>query len=785
MALIPIIRDYLDLVALKGSENLAPQTLSFFAQAFLDCIKYLVTFGWVRDLLYLPFSVPSLTSAVFSENFFIQDLNKVFFEDQSAMMGVSSLFVCGLLNSLFCCLPTGVPQLIATRRCLVQGVFAGVASSLGVILGQWTMVCLTLFGCRELIISWFACEPFNYLFGLAVLFYIVYDMATEKRLRSVELSESGVLARIFLGCFILTWTEQGTLFHYLSSLTLGPEPSLLQCDSGAMGQGSYCLGLLLGQCGLSALFIWATLSTKDMLFDLSKMPYSLFLKRANFFCLAATFSFSLSSLPYYGLDYLFTNPLGFSSQDKSLETSLFAQKDLVDDNRLLTSADVSFPLTVDTDISYFDRGDFGDDVGYFKRYFEDLNYQGEYGWLARRDRKPNLYASGETTKTVLRNFLGAYDEEQTPQADKNKQKKKKPSLQATTQTQKSPFYQKLKKRFNNQYREVRRDWRVTEGYLLGDSFHAHPRLREVTPAALIQQENTLKQKYYTNPVYKALLSVDIDMFVQRQPSDAFLSTQDEMVLAQKRSLLSKYYDTLREYQNLPYAEDFETFFNGSKSFVDRTYHHQFKGSFYVVRRLFALTLDKNANGAQKAVLSFDQPLYQKNAVPGLSTAHEELAINPDKTSSPFLEATDSSPFYLGWDTNTRQMVLTKRFLPQSRMMEMPTTQTDPESFTRELQTPISESEKPLVFTSWPMPKETLYQLKAKPSSPLITLFEPVTNPQMSMFNDPSKPRAPGSGVRTYPANMRYFMRLAERVAPNQGGFIWPGQDLLSTSDLDD
>jgi hypothetical protein len=34
-----------------------------------------------------------------------------------------------------------------------------------------------------------------------------------------------------------------------------------------------------------------------------------------------TFVFCLTSIPYYGFDYLMSNPLGFFSQDKSLTWS--------------------------------------------------------------------------------------------------------------------------------------------------------------------------------------------------------------------------------------------------------------------------------------------------------------------------------------------------------------------------------------------------------------------------------------------------------------------------------
>lgn len=804
MAFVPLIRDYLDVLStLTHSSSGTPEifgilkaTVAFFCQAGLSFGAYCLTFGWVRDIFYLPLLVPKYAQAIFSEHFFLEDIHLASSQLDSLTQGPSplTLFGYGLLNSVFCCLPFSTVHFISIRRLLVQGIYAGSANILGTVLGQSLFVLLTLFGCRTIIISWFSLEPFNYLFGLGLVFWVLYTMATEKRLRAVDLSETQTLLFIFGTSFLLTWTEQGTLYQSLTQLNFGPAPSLLQFDLGSQGQlfghFSYGFGLLLGQALVSCLFIWSTLTLKKIVFQLSNLPYSVFLKRLNFIFLTGTFSLSLSSLPYYGYDYLLTGPLGFISQDKSLETSLFSQKNLKDSNRLLTGLDVTFPLTIDTDISYFDRADYGDQPGYFKRNFEALNYQGEYAWLCRRDKKPNLYASGKPAKTVIRDLLETVNLEKsdeggdTQETDKTPKATKRLAQTTAFDTQKTPskFRQKLKKRFTDTYMEKRLDYRTSSGYAIGESFNTLQSLTDPPVSSQSQIETAVKQKYYANPVYQTLLKVDIDTFLKRQPQTAFLSEEDEALLFQKRYLLSKYHDTLRDYQKVPYAPEFQELFQGSKSFVDRVYNHQFKGTLTVLRRLFAVTLDKEYNLPQKAVLKFDQPLFQKDPLAADVTRHEELP-QQNGLKSPFLELTDASPFYLGWDNELRQMIFTKRFLPptQNVKMEVPN-DLNPRTFYANLKRDPALTEgstqpsETLVFTAWPLPKDRIYELKANPTNQLVTLFEPVTNPQMKFLSEAVTMNFNSSkdDIYTFPANMRYFGRVAERLAPNQGGFIWPG-----------
>lgn len=808
--MISLIRDYLDV--LSGILNISHSyfdiikvTFIFFFQSFIHFFQYILTFGWFRDIMYLPILVPKYQQLVLSERFFYEDVNVEFFQNLSDIRSSNGIFgfcILGFLNSLFCCLPFSTTHLLAIRRLFVQGMVAGIASTTGIIIGQCAFIFCTIFGIRAMIIPWLSWDPLNYLLGLILLFSVVYEMANEKRIRPIEISEQQTLRNIFLISILFTWTEQANISQYLTNVTFSNQPSLLTLGGTATASAhfSYFIGIILGHICFSGIFIALSIVLKNSLFSLSKLPYSVWLKRVNAVFLVGILGLSFSSTPYYSLDYLLAGPLGFISQDKLLESSIFSQRNTQDPSRLLTSMDIIFPFSIDTDISYFDRGDYGEQPGFFKRNFEELNYQGEYAWLVRRDKKPNLYSSAQTTRTKIRDLF-QFDQNELNQTDRDSSNEKSDSSgkKLTNVTAYQPTFKtgdrdrlKIKKRYEENYDESR----ANETFLIGESFNNFPQ----TDASLTPLETTLKQKYYANRVYKTLLNIEIDAFLKRQPKSYQLTPEEENMVFRKRYLLAKYHDTIRAYQQLPYRDEFNEFFQGSKSFVDRAYHHQFKGNLATLKRLFAVTFDdETAN----AILKYDQPLLIDNTELKNQLVHEELSLinevnntsnieSGDNNSlvetsklnkisngnSPLLESQDSTPFYLGWDNDKRQMVLTKKFVPQVANhigLEMTNlTNKDFYSFLKTTDNNVS-SDKNLTFTTWPLKKDKVLEVKSKPNNQAVTLFEPTTNPEMlSILKIVSASRGGNVEIFSFPTNMRFFNKTPEHLTPNQGGLVWPG-----------
>jgi hypothetical protein len=110
--MISLIRDYLDV--LSGILNISHSyfdivklTFIFFFQSFIHFFQYILTFGWFRDMMYLPIILPKYQQLVLSERFFYEDLNIEFFKNLGDLNFVSSnsifgFFILGFLNSLFC-----------------------------------------------------------------------------------------------------------------------------------------------------------------------------------------------------------------------------------------------------------------------------------------------------------------------------------------------------------------------------------------------------------------------------------------------------------------------------------------------------------------------------------------------------------------------------------------------------------------------------------------------------------------------------------------------------------
>ena len=817
--MISLIRDYLDV--LSGILNISHSyfdivkvTFIFFFQSFIHFFQYILTFGWFRDMMYLPIILPKYQQLVLSERFFYEDLNIEFFKNLGDLNFVSSnsifgFFILGFLNSLFCCLPLSTTHLLAIRRLFVQGMVAGIASTAGIIVGQCAFIFCTIYGIRALIIPWFSWDPLNYILGLILLFSVVYEMANEKRIRPIESSEQQTLRNIFFISILFTWTEQANISQYLTNVTFGNQPSLLTLGGTATANShfSYFVGILLGHICFSGIFIGLSVAFKNGLFTLSKLPYSVWLKRVNAVFLVGILGLSFSSTPYYSLDYLLAGPLGFISQDKLLDSSIFSQRNTQDPSRLLTSMDIIFPFSIDTDISYFDRGDYGEQPGFFKRNYEELNYQGEYAWLVRRDKKPNLYLSAQTTRTKIRDLF-QFDPNEINQNDTTNLKSENSVKKIANVTpyqptviQKTGDRLKVKKRYEENYDESR----ANDTFLISESLNNFPQ----TDVSLAPLETTLKQKYYTNRVYKTLLNVEIDAFLKRQPKSYELTSDEENTVFRKRYLLAKYYDTIRAYQQLPYRDEFNEFFQGSKTFVDRAYHHQFKGNLGTVKRLFAVTFDGNSD----AILKYDQPLLIDNQNAKNELIHEELSLIDNsqkdltpKTDwnnlidfkasdiiqkstfpinvgagnevSPLLESQDSTPFYLGWDNEKRQMILTKRFVPQlANHIDLEMKKVTNKEFDSFLKTTNHNlpNERAFTFTTWPLKKDKVMEVKSKTNNQAVTLFEPTTNPEMlSILKIVSASRGGNVEIFSFPTNMRFMNKTPEHLAPNQGGLVWPG-----------
>ena len=291
---------------------------------------------------------------------------------------------------------------------------------------------------------------------------------------------------------------------------------------------------------------------------------------------------------------------------------------------------------------------------------------------------------------------------------------------------------------------------------------------DTDPNSLIEvedqwQEKRIKDKCYTNPIYKFLLNTEIDSFLSRQPHSYLLSPQEENLLLKKRQLLSNYYDTLSLTNQVSNSEILGQFV--PKSYANVIYNHQFKGTLKVARRLFSVkrevigntnTEKINAVSASQSrgvrqsrqeterknrTVKFDQPLFSKEydnvqqivsheelaviqpykdlntsdqvitIAPQLDKKEKKKVVVPDKENIFLLEQAETSPLYAGWDDQLRKFTITNRF--QSRALAGYTFSGFPTSYKESDGSSGSteSTQKTTIFTTWPIPNPLVVKNK--------------------------------------------------------------------------
>ena len=925
MSFVPAIRDYIDLLNNVYDSVLNEFTLQHFLQQsfiyVLSTLKYIClyifSFQWLRDLCYLPVIVPHYCLSIFQENFFLENPITNFFTFLETPIYGTNKFLIGFLNSIFLSLPLSAAHLISIRRLFIQGIPAGIFSGLGTISGQSAFLFCVLFGWRFFIIPWFSFEPLSYIIGIFLVLTIVYEMAHQRALKILDISEKSTLTKIFFLNFALSWTEQTALFQYFGNLTFSAEPTLLETTSAStefqflLIHGSYLLGIVFGSLFFTSFFGFLCIRFSEFLLKLSSLTYSRWINKVNNFLLVSIMAFTFTSLPFYGLDYLLANQFGFVSQDTLFDKTFFSSGTIADTNQML--GENSFYALLDTEVTPFDRAKYlrletGDS-------FEELNYQGEYAWTARQDRranyrndrfrkvisnffqKTNFFTLGtqlspdsknkdglpltqETKKFTQNassqnnNAFSRSDRDDISQGERRGTVGQKPFLDSEkkiTQEQNKPLslreqveqsrntkenqntenfsdsedldkslfeerpsfdFFKLNERVNN---DTKFDEAISP--FLDISF-SDKFLNETSENINPVLEKKIKQNYYSNPIYKFLLTADIDAFIQRQPRSYSLTPLEEKTLFEKRLTLANYYDSLRYYSKLPFADDFQYFFNGSKSYADRIYNHQFKGTLKIIRRLFSMTLDvdqEKKSLTDKRLLKFDQPLYKKLKKIKNPLLHEELDIQKTR-QTPFIEEINPIPFYAGWDDQLRKLVITNRLLPRQVATYSMTFQNDNaellpfrSSFTSQREDKKQQSSnkifefndeienqsnssfsskkkntiakksfftsssrhkeanvesKKLDFTAWPIPKFVLEKPENQTTIPYKILFQSLEDPESFNLKENLKSKLAVFDfewdLETVPSSMKKndSDTLVDILAPSRGGFIWPGHSFL-------
>ena len=847
MSFVTAIRDYvetLNIISDSLSQNLTLSSL--ISETFLYILKtiqsglfYIFSFQWIRDFTLLPIVLPQFSSSIFKETFFLETPSKVFFEFLEIPDLHQNKFLLGFFNSFFLSLPISVVHIIAIRRLLIQGIPSGVYSIAGYSLGQILFLTCTVFGIRELLIPWLTLEPLNYLIGVVLIFRIIYSMTAESLVELKGWSDPKY-KNFFLTSFGLAWCEQTSVFQYLGNVTLSSNVTMLESFSSTSSLSSffthilYVLGIGIGSVLFTGVWGFFFLQLKKSILFYTPLFTSSFIQFTNKTTFILVLALSLTSIPFYGVEYLVTGPLGFVSQDSVFKNTPLDQsriKDYARGTTGLSGVESNFQY-IDLDLSPFDRGEYlrlGPPEVAQSLSFEDLNYRGEFDWTTRNGKVSGITDSRSGLFTLSKLFKKEKKTQIEPQSPLIENLETNRLIPKTTQPFDSDFFpiqSEIGKRYTQFYdgnTEDIENFQVPYQQISSSSFPVD--FIRMNSQFENKVEQKIKDKYYSNPVYKSLLAVDIDLFLKRQPKNFQLNGSQELDLYTKRKILESYYDSLRWYSQLPYNESFQTFFDGAKSFSNKVYNQQFKGTLRSVRRLFTIKLDPESQENQ-TLLKFDQPLYQFSEKPTFSPYHEEL-ITPlrspqdtplrsvqdepkaDSTKHPdfgptigepirnskrsTIKKTDSlktdllnNPLYAGWDEQLRKFVITNKYLP--RTFAGYKVNIEPEirrTFKRESTT--QEGEK-IKFTIWPLSKEKLKKAKDESSIPYVTLYQAPSEVAKQSFGE--------SDFVTLPTNLEFWELLEKQkekgtslkltepaLVPKRGGFIWPGNQPFSNLEI--
>jgi threonine/homoserine/homoserine lactone efflux protein len=386
--------------------------LTYLIICFRNLCQDLLSLNWFANLWTLPILIPNIASSIISEvsvldgyfhNLFTFLENPISYGNNNIFFYSLEKFTIGLVNSIFLCLPTSTAHIITIRRFVVQGLEAGYISGLGTIAGNIVWLSSIIFGFRFLIIPWLSLDILRYILGFSLLVKYMWDSYNEKRTVSDDLSKR----KIFLLTFLLAFTEQTSLFPFLTNLSMTADSTILESfSSNNIGEFfvvhfAYLSGILVGSFSLLnfTCWFWENPAFKIYIWAISsfKIATTTYYNYLNFFFLYATMVCTICSIPYFGLDYTITNPLGLIQEDRLLEektlletsflTSKASDKNTRQTKRGRRGRNEKWKRRVERyrafDASLYDQGI------YDLFTIEDLNYGFDRFWLRRKMKRSN------------------------------------------------------------------------------------------------------------------------------------------------------------------------------------------------------------------------------------------------------------------------------------------------------------------------------------------------------------------------------------------------------------
>ena len=348
LSLTVAIKDYYEiihqLINVEGLSNIRNYTdlgpvFVYFLLSIKEFFLNIIGFQWIHTIWTYPIIIPDIASAMVSEISVLDGyFHTAFTLLDAPASSINSFpiicfhkFMTGLSNSLFLCLPTSVAHIITLRRFLIQGLEAGYISGLGVVSGNFFFLAAVLFGWRFFLIPWLSMDILRYLFGFILLVKYMWESSTEKQI--TPHGTPWVKQKIFLLSFFLSLTEQTSIFPFISNISMDSQSSLFESYSAStltdfvFIHSFYLGGILIGSLSILnfCCWFWENPAFQIYMWTLTnfKVKTGAFYKYLNFGLLYLTMLAAITSIPYFGLDYTLTSPLGFVFEDRIVEESAF------------------------------------------------------------------------------------------------------------------------------------------------------------------------------------------------------------------------------------------------------------------------------------------------------------------------------------------------------------------------------------------------------------------------------------------------------------------------------
>lgn len=350
LSLVSSVKDYVEIVhklietdsnfKITNYSEIGP-IISYSLIVLKDFFFNIISLNWLKIVWDLPVIIPDINSAMISEISVLDGyLHNTFnFLDKPISYGETNTFIysfekfsIGLINSLFLCIPTGTSHLITLRRFVIQGLDAGYIAGLGSICGNILWIGSVVLGCRFFVIPWLSLDIFRYILGFILLIKYMWESYNEKK---IDITTNSAKQKIFLLNFLLALTEQTSVYPFISNLSIGSDSSLFESfpannylefysihGAYILGLGIGCLSLLHFTC-----WFWENPAFKIYMWAISsfKISTNFYYKTLNFTFLYLTMICAISNIPYYGIDYTLTNPLGFVQDDRILDQKLILE----------------------------------------------------------------------------------------------------------------------------------------------------------------------------------------------------------------------------------------------------------------------------------------------------------------------------------------------------------------------------------------------------------------------------------------------------------------------------